>query len=209
MFPYPHPKSIGLIMDPATLATVKSVESGSIAERFGIQAGDKIKSIEGQPILSIADLQWVLHSVPAAGGNAQVRIDRGGNTVYLTLLFQGGWRTAGDISWRVSTWSLRRMVTGGLVLSQPTDQQRSEWNLDEASMALVVTHVGQYNEHAAAKRAGFRKGDVIVSYDGRDDLESEAALMHHAVTRHRPGDQVAVGVLRRGVRKELRLPIQP
>ncbi|MEZ6151241.1 MAG: hypothetical protein R3C09_14055 [Pirellulaceae bacterium] len=44
----------------------------------------------------------------------------------------------------------------------------------EGEMALRVTHVGQYNKHAAAKHAGFQVDDILVSYDGRTDLQREA-----------------------------------
>ncbi len=42
LFPYPHPKSIGLILDPKERATVTSVTAGSPAESSGLREGDKI-----------------------------------------------------------------------------------------------------------------------------------------------------------------------
>ena len=34
------------------------------------------------------------------------------------------WRQVDDISWRVSSWGLRRMTTGGMLLEQATAEQR-------------------------------------------------------------------------------------
>ena len=61
LFPYPHPKSLGLIMDPLEQCTIKAVEPGSVGAKAGLQSGDVILEINGQQPISIADFQWVLH----------------------------------------------------------------------------------------------------------------------------------------------------
>ncbi len=38
IFPYPHPKILGIIMDPKSARTVRSVEAGSMAEEGGVKA---------------------------------------------------------------------------------------------------------------------------------------------------------------------------
>ncbi len=75
-------------------------------------------------------------------------------------------------------------------------------------MALRVTHVGQYGDHAAAKRAGFKKHDVLVRYDGQDDFRTETELFHYALNHRKIGDKVPVIVRRDGHRVSLALPIQ-
>ena len=71
LFPYPHPKALGLILDPREKATVLRVDPGSPAEAAGFKAGDVLRSMNGQSLLSIADVQWVLHRTPPAGGWAK------------------------------------------------------------------------------------------------------------------------------------------
>jgi len=208
LFPYPHPKVIGLTLDPHEKAEVKSVEPNSIASRAGLRAGDEIRRLDGQPLLSIADVQWVLHRLPPEGGELTARIRRGGTRLDRTLTFDAGWRRGGDLSWRASSWGLRRMVTGGMKLEAATKRERSELGVEADSMALAVRHLGQYGPHAAAKRAGFREGDVIVAYDRRRDLMTESALLHHGATQTRPGDQVDVTVVRDGTPRTLPLPMQ-
>jgi hypothetical protein len=207
LFPYPHPKAIGLILDPKEKASVSRVEEGSPAARAGFREGDKLVSLEGQPLLSLADVQWVLHNAAEETSlTAQVRRD--GKPVSLTLTLSKGWRRRDTISWRVSSWALRRMVTGGMVLEELTNEARKKAGLGDTEMALHVRYLGQSGPHGAAKQAGFRQGDILVSFDGKSDLIRETDLLAYAVNAHKPGEKVAV-ILRRGdERIELMLPMQ-
>ncbi len=208
LFPYPHPKSIGLILDPEEMATVKKVTPGSPAAAAGFQAGDEIKIMNGQPLLSIADVQWVLHNTDPAGESVPVDVERGGQRVALELALKKGWRQAGDISWRATSWGLRRMATGGMKLEPLPAEDRKRLDVPENSMAILVRHVGQYGPHAAAKKAGFQPGDVIVQFDGRDDLLTDSAVLAYGVTQKKPDDQVPVTILRNGKKRTLKLPMQ-
>ena len=100
------------------------------------------------------------------------------------------------------------MATGGLVLESLESADRNELKIADGTMALRVKYVGQYNEHAAAKRAGFKVGDVIVKFDGQTDLLRETDLLFYGVTKRMPGDKVAVSLLRDGQPLELQLPMQ-
>src|SRR3569623_1986362 len=64
LFPYPLPAVLGLVMDPKEMATVLEVAGRSSAEKDGFRTGDRIASLQGQPLLSIADMQWELHNAP-------------------------------------------------------------------------------------------------------------------------------------------------
>ena len=206
--PYPHPKSIGLIFDPDQKATVKAIRSDSISSAAGLTAGDQIVSLNGQPILSIADVQWVLHSAPGTGGELKAVVRRDDLYDDVTLSLPNGWKTLDDISWRVSAWGLRRMVTGGLVLENIDPQERGKNGIPESGMALRVKHVGQYGAHAAAKNAGFQKDDVVVSYDGRSDLMTDSDVLRYGVTANKPGESVDVHIIRAGKPQSRKLPIQ-
>lgn len=97
-------------------------------------------------------------------------IVRGDSDQVATLELAEGWRRLDDISWRASSWGLRRMVTGGLVLVSLSGEERKTRELPAGGMALRIKHVGQCGAHAAGKNAGFQTDDVLVSYDGRTDL---------------------------------------
>lgn len=107
LFPYPHPNTIGLILDPKECATVESVVDASAAKAAGFQKGDRIELLAGQPLLSFADVQWVPNSFHSDGGQMVASITRGNETIELNLKLDSGWRPREDISWRASTWGLR------------------------------------------------------------------------------------------------------
>jgi S1-C subfamily serine protease len=100
------------------------------------------------------------------------------------------------------------MGLGGLRLVELTGRQRDEAKLAGDGMALQVSHLGEYGEHAVAKRAGLRKGDVLVSFDGLAGRTSESELLAYAMQRKRAGDEVAVTVLRNGKRETLKFVLQ-
>ena len=208
LYPYPHPKTLGLIFNPKEAATLEKVEKSSIAEKAGLQAGDAILSLDGQPLVSIADVQWVLHNTPAEGRKVITRIMRGGEDQRVVLTLPAGWKRSGDLSWRSSTWGMRRMATGGILLEDVSAADRAKLKVPEGSMALRAKHVGQYGPHAAAKNAGFLAGDVIVEFDGKTDFTSESSLLAHGVTKLKPGDKVPVTLLRGGKKMTLTLPMQ-
>lgn len=206
LFPFPHPKSIGLILDPKERAKVLEVTAGSPAFKAGLKAGDEIVSLGRQPMLSIADVQWVLENVPADGGNVEVELKRGPERSSWTLELPKGWRRAGDISWRASSWGLRRMATGGMLLEELPAEDRAKLKIE--GFALRAKHVGEYGAHAAAKNAGFRKGDIITSWDGSKTFHTESDLLALGVTAKKPGDKIAVEILRDGKTLKLQLPMQ-
>ena len=209
LFPYPHPKSIGLILDPEECATVKEVEPGSIAAASGLVVGDQIESMSGQPLISIADVQWALHQAHEQGDRLAMVVQRQGKTVSLELSLPSGWRQQGDLSWRATSWTLRRMVTGGMVL-EPADQEtRRRASIPTDAMALRVKYLGQYGPHAAAKQAGFQVDDLVIAFDGQEQLRTETALLNHAISQRKIGDQVEVAVLRGDRKLALKLPMQP
>jgi len=100
--PYPHSKSLGLILDPHRKATLKDFREESLAQKAGFKAGNRLVTLNDQPLLSMADIQWVVHNVPADGGKVVAEVERSGSRQKLTLTLPAGWRTVDDISWRVS-----------------------------------------------------------------------------------------------------------
>ena len=212
MFPWPNPSLLGLRMDPNECATVKEVTAGSPAEAAGFRAGDEIELINGQRPLSIADVQWVLHSAKdgtnftASVRKGQARRDE--KSVSLTIPLEKGWRREADIAWRATTWDLRRIALGGMFLGPVTPEQRAELKIPADKLALRVKHLGQYGDHARAKQAGLLKDDVILEFDGDESLRSESLIIATTMNGKRPGDKVSVLVLRNGQRLSFQLPIQ-
>jgi len=140
--------------------------AGSPAEKAGLKPGDDLVALDGQPLISAADVSWVLHHAPE-NGTLAIAVNAPGGQRKAPLILPTGWRQKTDISRRVSTWSLRGMATGGLVLEDLADDARGTRGMGKNEMALLVKFVGQYGKHAAAKNAGFAKDDVITEMDGK------------------------------------------
>lgn len=208
LFPYPHPKVVGLVLDPRARATVQAVTPGSPAAAAGFRAGDELKALDGQPLLSLADVQWVLHHVPAAGGTTTARVQRGAEALDVVLPLAAGWRRRDDLSWRVSSWPLRGAVLGGMKLVSLTKAERTAAGVGSSALGLRVEHVGQYPPHDGAKKAGVRKGDVLVSVDGRTDLPRETDLLRWALLERTGAAPLAVVLRRDGKRLELSVPVR-
>ncbi len=196
LFPYPHPKTIGLILDPKECATVESVVDKSAAKAAGFQKGDRIELLAGQPMLSFADVQWVLNHFPSDGGPIVATVTRDNKTVALNLKLDSGWRPREDIGWRASTWGLRRIGLGGMFLKPISDEMRASLGIASDKTSLLVEHVGAFAPHDRAKQAGVVKNDVLVEYDGRRDLLRETDVIAYAINQVEKGRSVPMRFLR-------------
>ena len=207
IYPMPAPETIGLTLAADHVARVTAVAPGSIAAAAGLRAGDDLVSCNGQPLISIADFAWVLHRAPDRG-RLPALVKRGGAEVPMTLALPAGWRTKADISRRVGTWSMRAMAFGGMTLVDLDDAARKQRGLAQDALALHVKGVGQYGKHAAAKKAGFQKDDLIVAIQGVSGRTTEGELIGRLLQTTKPGDSTDVTVLRGGERVALKLPLQ-
>lgn len=198
LFPYPHPKAIGLILDPKQMAMVASVDPQSPAEQAGFKAGDSIQKLNGQPLLSMADVQWVLQQSSPEGAEVRAKVLRDGQPMDLILRLEKGWRQRDDIAWRASSWELRRVTLGGIFSEAVSDEDRQKLKLPPGSTALLVKHVGQYPPHDLAKKAGVVKGDIITAINSRTDLLRETDVLADRIRNRKPGDKLELSILRDG-----------
>jgi len=135
-------------------------------------------------------------------------VKRDGAEKSLTLALTPNWRRKADISRRVGTWPMRGMTSGGMVLLDLTDEERTQRKLPQNNMALYVKSVGQYGKHAAAKKAGFQKDDVILQLAGVNTRVTEGELIGYLLQKYPMGTTVKATVLRGNQRVELNLPMQ-
>lgn len=208
LYPYPSPRTLGLHFDPKTASTLSTIEDGSPGSQAGLRAGDAVRTFNKLSIDSEADFRWMLHNLAPEAPFFTLEIMRGAEAMTVEVALPTEWRKAMDLSWRPTSWDLRRMATGGMTLKPLADAQRKQAEVADGKMALRADHVGQYGHHARAKRAGLRKGDVIVGFDGRDDLPTENAVLEYAVRNKKPGDTVEIVYLRNGRRRTTRIDLQ-
>ena len=103
------------------------------------------------------------------------------------------------------TYALWSRATG-LALEELSADERRKVGIGSGELAL--RHHRILTSHAAAYRAGFRRGDILVSFDGFTDRMSEAVLLAYTMNNKTPGDEVPVTVLRGGKTIELKLVVE-
>ncbi len=205
LYPYPLPDVIGMRLSPDHAAKVLSVEPDSPAAAIGLKPGDEIVRLQGQTLVSPADFQWILENTPERA-ELVFEIHNGkGETLTKPMKLTPGWRAKSDLSWRPTSWNLRRIALGGMRLETLPEAEKRSRGLPEGSMALFAKHVGQFGEHAVAKKAGFVNGDVIVAVDGRTDLPTETSLFAYALDRPK-GTVLKFTVMRQDRRMEMSFP---
>ena len=193
------PTLLGLGLDPKERATLKSVAAKSAAEKAGFRTGDNILQLDGQPIISIGDVQWVLHQA-SEPGEVSALVERGGQQIELTLSLAKGWRRRADFAWRDSTcgWAIIRFNSADL-----SDAERKRLGFAEGALALAVDFVG-----IEIKDAGLKKKDIILQVDGRRKRMTESDFLVYVVRHKVPGDKLNLTVLRAGKEMSLHVPVQ-
>lgn len=207
IYPQPSIETLGISLATDAVATIESITKDSPAAKAGLQPGDQFVSLSQQPLISIADVSWVLHRAPDSG-SLSAQVQRGDRIAPVSIDLPQNWRSTSDISRRVGTWPMRAMAFGGMKMEDLDNEQRQARGLTPDQMALLITHVGQYGEHAAAKKAGFKLDDVLIEVDTLQTRTTEGTLIGHLLQKHRPGDKVDAVVLRAGKRLQLKLPQQ-
>ena len=207
IYPMPAPETIGLALDAEHCAKVKMVIAGSAAAAAEFQAGDELLSVNGMPLISVADFAWALHRAPDTA-ELKVAIRRDGTAKELSLTLASGWRMKTDISTRVGSWPMRAMATGGLRLSSIPDEKRKPMGLADGDLGLLLDMVGSFGPHGAAKAAGFQKGDVLLSIEGLPHPMTESELLGFLLMNHPTKGQLKATVLRGEKRVDLLLPMQ-
>ncbi len=189
IWPYPMPDAVGLALDPEERCTVSRVAPGSAAEKAGFKAGDEIARLEGQPLVSVADVQWILHG-SNEGAKLTAEVRRGGRAEKLTLELPPGWRRGGDLTWREGTTVYFKPGLQATPTGRPED-----------GIALKIDRLRSEYE-----TAGLQAGDVIVEVGGRrKGIASVSQLMEFVALNTSPGEKLALIVLREGKERRIEL----
>ena len=142
-------------LDRPAGALVANVEKGSPADKAGLQTGDVIRSINGQPVIASGDLSAIV-SASSPGQRATLEVWRNGKPVQISATLGN----AGDKVAKADAPSGNTPDGGKLGLAvrplQPEERQQIG-----ASGGLVVEGVS-----GPAERAGVEAGDVILAVNG-------------------------------------------
>jgi serine protease Do len=196
LWSFPNPTVLGLDFDPAFRTRLRSVPEGSPAFKAGLRAGDDIETADGETMISIADVQWVLQQ-RIAPGRVVFEVLRNGKKETATLELESDWRKKDDFTWRTMVWPLRLQLLGFRV-GPLSDAERRKLALHKDQSAFKVAELPPTwlkEANRAAEKAGLKKGDVIVGFEGRTKFE-EKDLLAFLVLERKPGEMMTVTVRR-------------
>ena len=159
-------------LDKPEGALVASVTPGGPADKAGLQPGDVIRQVDGQPIVASGDLPaWVGQAQP--GQQAKLSVWRQGKPVELTATLGDASAKAGSKQARNDDEAVRK---GQLGLSlRPLDpQERREVGVADG---LVIEQA-----RGPAAAAGVQPGDVLLAINGAPakNIEQVRAAMAKA-----------------------------
>jgi len=208
---WPDPIQIGLSLDKDVQTVIAAVKSGSAAAKAGLAKGDRIRTVDGQRVLTFGDLQRVLDAGGSGAHTLPVVYVREGVEKTARLRLGKGWKEPTPLvfSWRSTKWPMSPKPGFG---GRPLDAgQKRALGIAKDQFAFKIGYLVTWGGNAYtgrnAQRAGLRKGDVVLSVAGESDFES----MHHWHAWFRltqkPGRTVDVKILRNKKPQTIRLPV--
>ena len=205
---YPLPDNLGIQVDPKDGQVVGKVQPRSPAAIAGVRPSQRILRANGQPIISIAELQWVLHNLPPATARVRLLVanpDARLSTHYLVLTSPTWKRT--DLSWRGSMWNVRPRMR--VWMPDATTDEIRRLGLPRGQKALKVKWINRGSEEGRAVfQAGLREGDFIVAIEGKPVRFDHRALNAYVKLNYKPGQILPVTLRRNGRNVSFRWPLK-
>lgn len=170
---------------------ITSVTRGGAAEEAGLKGGDLILEIDGTQIRSYQELVKTKESYEP-GDDMRMIFLRGGDRFSTTLVLKGEANPSIVFEKKQNHHSKSRKAFLGVY----TD----ELSADQARRLGLTSQQGIYLEgivpYSGAQRGGLKKGDVILSIDGRP-LDASWEL-GDALAANSPGDKIDISFIRGG-----------
>lgn len=196
---YPFPRWLGMVLQTDRRARIVHVAEDSPVSEAGIEVGDDIETMQGQPILSPADVTWVLHQTPDEGGRIAVQVRRDGKVHDLVLTLDAGWRRLRDFAWRYRIAGYAMWLWAGATL------------LDHADGVRIASHAPWWfkKDNKSARKA-LQKRDVILAVDGKATSDevlglpwSRSTYLAYLMRAKEPGSTVRLRVRRGGKEQDV------
>ena len=198
MWPYAKPDRLGLTLHLDERTTVKSVAADSAAAKAGFVPGDRILTLDGQPLLSIADVQWVLqHATEPCDLAAEV--ERRGARQRLALHLALGWRRGENVTWRASTRAMRPFLW--------EDANAAERKMLGVKDGALCVRVKGMPKVGPAQKAGLEIGDFVVEIDGSAAAITENRWLEILFKERVRGQAVTLTVIHEGRKEKVRLVV--
>ena len=162
---------------------VTAVDPGGPAAAAGLQDGDLIVSIDGQPVAQIGDLTAAL--ADAEHAEVTLTIKRGDDTIDQVVAIDYVWERP----------RLGLMVSNGQPLDEEMAPDANEFRFEErmAPGAIVLEVVPE----SPAAEAGLQPGDWITAVDGTE-LSASAGNLAEMIGGFEPGASISLDYERAG-----------
>jgi len=193
--------SLGLPKDSGEI--VRSVVAGGPGARGGLQQGDVIVRVNGQPVSPDQTVSYLIANTPV-GSRVPLDIIRGGRRQTVTVQVgtrpteeevarQGGFGTTPGVNDNDQP-ALAPQKALGLSLTPLTPDLARAANLAAGSHGVIVTAVDP-NSNAAER--GFQRGDLIISVNNQP-VTSPADVVAAVETARRAGRSSVLLLVKRG-----------
>lgn len=196
LYKSPDIRTIGIHLDVPKGLLVERAEGP--AQQAGMQAGDTITHVDGTPVHTFGDLQYVYDKVDRRAPKVRFTVDRDGEAIDAEILLpQRWWLTNLDFR----HWTVEPRV---YFESDPlTAAEKAELDLPENAFASRVRMVEGVAELLGLHE--LQEGDIVYSVDGvqTDELANTAELYLKLHTKS--GEKSNLEVLRGGERIEMTL----
>jgi hypothetical protein len=219
---HPPADRLGLRLDRDDQTKIVAVLPDSPAAQAGVRIGEHLVRVGGVEVRTEADARARLDRESGEAVTIEIGLaperptpheDAGAARRLVKLSLPAGWRRgdALDLSWRSDMWHLRpNPGFGGPLLG---GDAKAKLGLPRDAFALRVNYLIDFGPHPEdgrnAKKAGLKKGDVLLAVDGRSDFVTEREFQAWFRLTRKPGTTVALDVLSGGVRRTLQLPVLP
>ncbi len=187
----PDIKTLGIHLDVPKGLVVK--ETQGAAQAAGMKAGDRITALNGTPVWTFGDFQYHYDKVKRQAERIQIRVDRDGQSVDLSVALPERWWWT-DLTFRQSTVEPRAYFE-----SRPLTQgEKRKYGLKLDGFAGEVKYA-----EALLRNHELRVGDIVFGVDGveQDELANTAELF--IKLRKTAGETVTLSVIRDGKRIEM------
>jgi serine protease Do len=205
---WPLPDNLGIHIDPKDGRKIQTLIPDSASAMAGLLPGDEITHVAGQPITSIADIQWPLQNLPNDNATLDITINRAGNSITKTLTLRPGWKKT-NFLWRASRWNLR--PEPGFWAPALTDKQLKDLGdaIPAGTKPLRVQFINNNKPIGkAVRQAGLKEGDVIIEMNEKPfTFPTPEAFQMHVRLNCKTGDTLNLKVLRNNKPLDIAIPL--
>ncbi len=176
--------------DPDKQGVPVDVLPYTAAERAGLENGDVLMSLDGEPLHSWEELEnRIRRTKPGQQVNIQYQRGKRLNTVAVEL---GSQRT--------------REIAGYPLLRQK-EACLGVYSTAHSQAGISGARITSFTERSAARQARLQEGDVITAID--TTRVSDSDRLWEVIARYRPGDRVTVHFYRDGRPQQVEVTLEP